>query len=90
MFIFRGSQSSGGMAIGRPDRLANFPLNKRFTCQATMGAGGQLVLPPETGVLPGECLLAVRGSGLALGFVQRGRIYEEALKHPEMEIYEKG
>jgi hypothetical protein len=29
----------------------------------------------------------VRGSGLALGFVQRGPIYEEASRHPEIEVF---
>jgi hypothetical protein len=29
----------------------------------------------------------VRGSELGLGFVQRGSIYEEALQHPEIEVF---
>ena len=36
---------------------------------------------------PGDRLLAVRGSGRALGFVAQGPIYDEALKHPELEIF---
>ena len=35
----------------------------------------------------GERLLAVCGSGFALGFLQRGPIYEEALKHHEIETF---
>jgi bifunctional DNA-binding transcriptional regulator/antitoxin component of YhaV-PrlF toxin-antitoxin module len=40
------------------------------------------------GVKPGDNLLSVRGSGLALGFIVRGPIIEEARRHPEVEIYE--
>ena len=32
-------------------------------------------------------LLVARGSGLALGFVSKGPIYEEALKHSNLESY---
>ena len=32
-------------------------------------------------------LRLVRGSGLALGFIQYGPIYELALKHNEIEIF---
>jgi hypothetical protein len=31
-------------------------------------------------------LLVVKGSGLALGLIQKGRIFNEALKHPELKI----
>jgi hypothetical protein len=86
----RGSQRSGGFGIGRSDVLARsqISLRSRFSRQARIGNGMRVVLPPEAGVQPGERLLAVRGSGLALGFLQRGLIYEEALKHPEVEIFD--
>lgn len=87
VIITRGSQRSGGFGIGRQEKLANSPLLSRFRGRATIGAAGQVVFPAETGPQPGERLLAVRGSGLALGFVQRGPIYEEALKHPEIETF---
>lgn len=32
-------------------------------------------------------LLVGRGSGLAIGFIARGRIFQEALNHPELEIF---
>ena len=38
-----------------------------------MGQRGWVVLPPEVGVQVGDRLLAVRGSGLALGFLAQGR-----------------
>jgi hypothetical protein len=46
-----------------------------------------VTLPPETSVRPGDRLIAVRGSGLALGLSTQGPIYEEALKHPELEAF---
>jgi hypothetical protein len=47
-------------------------------------------VPPEADVQPGERMLAARGSGYALLFLARGPIYEEALKHPELETFAKG
>jgi len=44
-------------------------------------------MPPLVRVEPGGRLLAVRGSGRALGFLARGPIYEEALAHPELETF---
>ncbi|MBN2550670.1 MAG: hypothetical protein JXB15_16010 [Anaerolineales bacterium] len=88
VIITRGSRRSGGFGLGRQEKLANSPLLSRFHGRATIGAAGQVVLPAETGLQPGEHLLAVHGSGLALGFVQRGPIYEEALKHSEIETFE--
>lgn len=90
VIITRGSRRSGGFGIGRRETLstAKISLQARFLAQARMSADGQVTLPPEAGVEPGTCLLAARGSGLALGFLQRGPIYEEALKHPEIETFE--
>ena len=48
---------------------------------------GWVTVPPEVGVKPGDRLLAVRGSRYGLGFVARGPIYEEAVKHPELEVF---
>jgi hypothetical protein len=90
VIVTRGSQRSGGFGLGRQARLADSPLQSRFLGQVTIGINRRVALPPETGVKPGDCLLAVRGSGLALGFVQRGPIYEEALKHPEVEAFGVG
>jgi hypothetical protein len=86
VLITRGSKRSGGFGIGKQDKLAVFPLQSRFIGQTTIGADNRVALPPEAGIHPGERLLAVRGSGLALGFVQCGPIFEEAMKHPEIEI----
>jgi hypothetical protein len=49
-------------------------------------------VPNETlqlyGIKPGDHLLTVRGSNLALGFIVRGPIIEEARKHPELDVFE--
>ncbi|MEJ2629252.1 MAG: hypothetical protein P8078_11930, partial [bacterium] len=48
-------------------------------------------VPLETlqmyGIKKGDYLLAVRGSGFALGFVVMGPIIQEAKKHPELKVY---
>jgi hypothetical protein len=42
------------------------------------------------GIEPGDDLLVIRGSGLALGFAVRGPIVEEARNHPELERFAAG
>jgi len=89
VFFLHGSRRSGGFSIGRLEKLeqSQVPIRQRAFAQGEIGAGGQIELPPETGVQPGERLLAVRGSGLVLGFLTQGPIYEEAVKHPEIEKF---
>jgi len=87
-FLTRGSRRSGGFGIGRQEKLANSPLRPRFLGQVKIGAERRVLLPHEADVQSGEHLLVVRGSGLALGFIQRGPIYEEAQRHPEIETFE--
>ncbi|MBN2148105.1 MAG: hypothetical protein JW726_11990 [Anaerolineales bacterium] len=87
LLITRGSKRSGGIGIGRSEKLGASILQSRCIGRTTMQAGGCVILPLEAGIQPGERLLAVRGSGLALGFVQRGPILEEALKHPEIDTF---
>jgi hypothetical protein len=84
-----GSRKSGGFGIGRPEKLAQSKilLEKRAIGRGTIGPSGILELPPETGIRPGERLLAGRGSGLALGFLQQGPIFEEALRHDELQVF---
>ena len=52
---------------------------------------GTITVPPETlaryQISPGDLLLSVRGSGIALEFPVRGPIIEEAKTH-ELEIFE--
>jgi hypothetical protein len=53
---------------------------------------GGVEIPPRTlkhyGIKVGNKILAIRGSGLAIGFAVRGPIVEEALKHDELELFE--
>jgi len=81
----RGSQRSSGFGIGRADKVLAL-LKKRVLARGRMGRKGQVALPPEVSVRVGDRLLAVLGSGLALGFLAQGPIYEAALKHPELEV----
>jgi hypothetical protein len=61
-------------------------LQTRVLARGPIGEAGQIVVPAALRIRPGDRLLAVRGSGRALGFVAGGPIYDEALKHPELEI----
>ncbi len=64
----------------------------RAFCWALIDESGHLTLPGETlreyGIMPGDRLLTVRGSRLALGFARRGPIVDEAATHPELEVFE--
>jgi hypothetical protein len=82
----RGSRRSGGFGIGRTDRIPPL-LKKRVLAQGRMGKRGQVVLPSEVEVQVGDRLLAVRGSGYALGFLAHGPIYEVALQHHELAAF---
>jgi hypothetical protein len=82
----RGSRRSGGFGVGRADKIPAL-LRKRVLAQGRIGRHGRVVLPPEVEAQVGDRLLAVRGSGLALGLLARGPVYEEALQHPELEVF---
>jgi hypothetical protein len=86
-----GSQTSGGFGISHPRLLAGMaaPLKARVLARAYVDETGRVIVPAAVGVEPGDRLLAVRGSGRALGFVTRGSIYEEALEHPELACFGK-
>jgi len=90
VFFMKGSQRSGGFGLGKSTVLSAAPILPRKLAQGIVTAARTVNLPPEVVIQPGERLLVVRGSGLALGFLQRGPIYEEALKHPELEIFIPG
>jgi hypothetical protein len=84
-----GSRRSGGFGLSNARLLASMPppLQTRALARGHVDAVGQVMAPGAVGVQPGDRLLAVRGSGRALGFVARGPIYEEALKHPELACF---
>ncbi len=60
-------------------------------CWVELRSGG-ITVPLKTlekyGIGPGDRLLVIRGSGLAIGFTVRGPIVEEAEKHQELEVFE--
>lgn len=60
-------------------------------CWVELRNGG-VTLPPTAleayGVRPGDTLLVIRGSGLAIAFAVRGPIVEEARNHGELEVFE--
>jgi 2-polyprenyl-6-methoxyphenol hydroxylase-like FAD-dependent oxidoreductase len=48
---------------------------------------GSAEIPLEAGIRPGDRLLAVRCSGMALGLMTRGPSHALALKHAEVETF---
>jgi hypothetical protein len=84
-----GSRTSGGFGLSSPRLLAQMaaPVQTRALCRGQIGENGQLVVPSAVGLQLGTRLHTVRGSGRALGFLVRGPIYDEALKHPELDVF---
>jgi hypothetical protein len=84
-----GSRSSGGFGLSTPRLLAQMagPLHTCILARGRIGEDGQLVVPEAVGMRSGDRLLAVRGIGRSLGFVAQDPIYDEALKHPELESF---
>ena len=86
-----GSRRSGGFAVSTAELMAEVSDKMAGAELRELGreqfGDGWVTVPPEVGVKPGDRLLAVRGSRYGLGFVARGPIYEEAVKHPELEVF---
>jgi hypothetical protein len=89
LLFLQGTRRSGGFSIGRVEKLEQneVPLHLHAFGQGKMGPDGQIGVPLEADVRPGDRLLAVRGSSMALSLLTRGPIYELALKHPEVETF---
>jgi hypothetical protein len=87
--FIRGSRTSGGFSAARAERLTDSPLSasSRILARGSIRQEKRIDLPPELSVRPGDRLLVARGSGLALGFFNKGPILEEALNHPELEVF---
>ena len=83
-----GSRRSGGFGLSHTRLLAGVPapLQARALAWGRVDASGRVMVPAAVAVQPGDRLLVVRGSGRALGFVARGPVYEEALRHSELLI----
>jgi len=87
-----GSRRSAGFGLSHGRLLADMAtvLRVRALAQGHIEQPGRVFVPAAVGVQPGDRLLAVRGSGRALGFVAQGPIYEEALQHPELALFGQG
>jgi bifunctional DNA-binding transcriptional regulator/antitoxin component of YhaV-PrlF toxin-antitoxin module len=63
---------------------------RRF-CWTVIREGGRIDIPLKTlsayGLKSGDKLAVGRGSYLAIAFIARGPIMQEALKHPELEVF---
>jgi hypothetical protein len=86
VLFLQGSRRSGGFSVGTPTQIST-SLRKRVLGHSRIGQGGQVMVPTEADVRPGDRLLAVRGSRYALGLVARGPIYEAAAQHPALEVF---
>ncbi len=82
-----GSRASGGFGLSKENLLEATPIQLRIIEWGRIDAEKRVLVPSEIGALPGARLLVVRGSGRALGFLQRGRIYEEALNHSNIAVF---
>ncbi|MBN2379974.1 hypothetical protein JXM67_09265 [candidate division WOR-3 bacterium] len=64
---------------------------ERIYCWISLDSEGRFTVRQDTlrayGIEPGQKVLVARGSGLALGFLARGPIFEEAEKHSELEVF---
>jgi hypothetical protein len=89
-----GSRRSGGFAVSTPGLMAEVSekIGEAGLRELAWGRfeDGRVTVPPEAGVEPGDWLLAVRGSRYGLGFVAKGPIYEEAVKHPKLDVFGQG
>lgn len=87
--FLHGSRRSGGFSVARLEKLDG---PGRLLLRRSIGPGSilrdhRIAVPAETGIQPGQRLLAVRGSGYAVLFLTGGPIYEKALKHPDIETF---
>jgi len=84
-----GSRRSGGFGLSHARLLVGEAalLQVRALAWSRIDELGRVRAPTMVGVRPGDRLLAVRGSGRALGFVAHGPIFEEALGHPGLACF---
>lgn len=82
-----GSRRSSGFGIGHKEKVASSFIHSRIIGEGLIGKEMHIFLPQSIDINPGEQLLVVRGSNLALGFLLRGPIVDEARLHPELEVY---
>jgi hypothetical protein len=79
--FLHGSRTSGGFALGLPDRVAGL-LATRMLGRSVFEEGRRVRVPEAVEVKPWQLLLAVRGSARALGLVTEGPLYDAAAAFP--------
>ena len=88
--FLRGSRKSGGFGLTNLKLLTGCALprvEQRFLGFGWFNLRREVHIPEKISIQPGDRLLTVFGSGLALGFITQGPIYAEALLHPELEEF---
>ena len=86
-----GSKTSGGFGLTCQRLMAGLSLPiapERVLGTGRFGGNREVRIPEGVPVRPGDRLLSAFGSRY-LGFISRGRIYEQALRHPELEVFKK-
>lgn len=84
--LLAGSRTSGGFGLANAARLPEH-LATRVLGRARFDQHCRVALPVSAPVQAGDRVLAVLGSGYALGFLARGPIYQLALEHGEIEVF---
>jgi hypothetical protein len=82
------SRRSGGFGLGHREKVSSSMIHSRIIGEGLIGQEMHISLPATVDINPREQLLVVRGSNLALGFLLRGPIVDEACLHPELESYQ--
>jgi len=88
-----------GQVLGEFPELASYAIpegeavrkGSRYYCWTSLDSDGFFSLPSKTlsvyGIKPGQKVLVARGSGLAIGFLARGLIFEQAKKHNDLKVF---
>jgi bifunctional DNA-binding transcriptional regulator/antitoxin component of YhaV-PrlF toxin-antitoxin module len=98
--IEKFKKSPLGSVLEKNPQLATFQvpegnaleIDKKTYCWVKQDNSGAIIVPLVTlkkyGISAGDFLLVVRGSHLAVGFIVKGPIVEEAKNHPEIQRFE--
>lgn len=90
VIFIKASRKSGGFGLTSRRLLQRSSLpftGKHVLGQAKISNTWKIVIPDSIPIIPLDRLLTVFGSGYALGFITFGPIFEEALKHLELEEF---
>ncbi len=86
--FLQGSKRSGGFAVCRTELFEKHPiLNIRVIAFGVMKQNGTFILPDTIHIDPSEKLLTGRGSYIGLSFLKTGPIIDEAMLHPELDVF---